>query len=182
MIEYVEMMFLKKAFSTTFEFEKDINNKLLRTFIFVFTELGSSFGAAIIITVIAFVSGYKTLLIFVPIYSVQLGITELIKFILKSPRPKTIIKNNLWGMKLTSGAFPSGHSSNIFTLAMLISFYYRVNTSLAILIFSIAGAVSLSRIFLGKHYVIDVIAGALLGIIISILGAFYIEVLLLKII
>jgi len=156
----------------SFDFEKDINNTFVKKFIFIFTELGSSVGAGIMMLAISIISGYRTMIVFIPIYLIQLFITELIKFILKSPRPKTILKNNLWGMNFSSGAFPSGHTSNIFTLATLMTIYYRYNTIFTILVFGIAGTVAISRIFLGKHYLVDIIGGAFLGLSISILGSY----------
>lgn len=166
------MELLNKTLRTTFEFEKDINNIPLRKFIFAFTELGSSIGASLIMLAIAVISGYRSLFIFVPIYFIQLVISELIKFILKSPRPKTVLKKNLWGMTLSSGAFPSGHTSNIFAIATTMTIYYKYDLFLTLIVFAIAGGVAVSRIFLGKHYLIDIIGGAFLGISVSILGSY----------
>lgn len=166
------MKLLNDLLRTTFEFEKDVNNIHLRKFLFIITELGSSIGAAIIMCAIAIISGYESLIVFVPIYITQLTISEVIKFTLKSPRPKTIVKRNLWGMTFSSGAFPSGHTSNIFTIATTLTIYYKFSTPLTLSVFAIAGIVAISRIFLGKHYLIDIIGGALLGIFISVLGSY----------
>ena len=166
------MKLINSLLKTSFDFEKDIGNTYIKKFIFIFTELGSSFGAGIILVGIALISGYQALFAFVPIYLAQLLITEGIKFLYKIPRPKAIFKNNLWGMKLSSGAFPSGHTSNIFTLATLMTIYYKYNIPTTIFVFGIAGSVAITRIFLGRHYLADVIGGAILGILMSIIGSY----------
>ena len=166
------MKLINSLLKTSFDFENDIENFRIKKFIFIFTELGSSFGAGIILVGIAIISGYQALFAFVPIYLTQLLIAEGMKFIFKIPRPKTTFKNNLWGMKLSSGAFPSGHTSNIFTLATLMTIYYKYNIAETIFVFGVAGLVAITRIFLGKHYLVDVIGGAFLGILVAIIGSY----------
>lgn len=59
-------------------------------------------------------------------------------------------------------SFPSGHTSTAFCCAYTISRQYP---QWAIPAYSIAGAVGVSRITLNQHYLGDVLAGALIGII-----------------
>jgi membrane-associated phospholipid phosphatase len=59
-------------------------------------------------------------------------------------------------------SFPSGHTSSAFCCAYLISTHYP---QWSIPSYSLAGSVGLSRIVLDKHYLGDVLAGALIGII-----------------
>ena len=172
------MKLINSLLKTSFDFENDIKDSRIKKFIFIFTELGSSFGAGVILIGIAIISGYRALFAFVPIYLTQLLIAEGIKFLFKIPRPKTNFKNNLWGMKLSSGTFPSGHTSNIFTLATLMTIYYKYNLVETMVVFGVAGLVAITRIFLGKHYLADVIGGAFLGILISIIGSYTLIMLL----
>ncbi len=58
-------------------------------------------------------------------------------------------------------SFPSGHTSTVFAVATIISYEYP---DWRIPAYSLAGAVGLSRIALGRHYVGDVLAGAAIGI------------------
>ena len=61
-------------------------------------------------------------------------------------------------------SFPSNHALNSIALAQIFSnIYYRKR----IYLFGFAFLVMLSRIYIGVHYPIDVIAGALIGITIS---------------
>lgn len=156
--------------SLTLEIERDINNKFVKWALFIITEIGSSISAGIIFIVLAFISGIQVLYVFVPVYLFQLAIVEAIKLILQQPRPKSGQKN-LFGLAVASGSFPSGHTSNIFTIAFLISNYYQFGILETSLIFSIAGLVAFSRIVLRKHYIIDVLCGGVIGLLLAICGS-----------
>jgi undecaprenyl-diphosphatase len=57
-------------------------------------------------------------------------------------------------------SFPSGHSLNAFALCGVLSPAFTVAAPLFALV---AGSVAASRLVLGRHYLSDVLAGALLG-------------------
>jgi undecaprenyl-diphosphatase len=68
-----------------------------------------------------------------------------------------------------SYSFPSGHATNIFTAMVFLSWMYR---KLAPLFILVAISVAYSRVYVGVHYPIDIIGGAVLG---SATAAFFIE-------
>ncbi|QPJ62711.1 MAG: phosphatase PAP2 family protein [Candidatus Nitronauta litoralis] len=67
----------------------------------------------------------------------------------------------------TSFSFPSNHASNSFTLATLIAL---LNRNIAPLTFTLAGMVSISRVYLGVHYPTDILGGATCGIVMGYFG------------
>ncbi len=72
-------------------------------------------------------------------------------------------------------SFPSRHAYSIFVIAVLFA-YYSIAASVALFVLGICLAVS--RVFLGIHFVRDVVAGALLG---AAAGALGIAIMLLNI-
>jgi membrane-associated phospholipid phosphatase len=65
-----------------------------------------------------------------------------------------------------SASFPSGHAATAFAAAVAVgAFHPRVRWPLV----GLAGLVGLSRIYLGVHYVLDVLAGAALGIAVGLI-------------
>jgi len=63
-----------------------------------------------------------------------------------------------------SKSFPSSHAVNNFAAATILSFFYKQYKKIFLFI---AILISYSRIYVGVHYPSDVIAGALVGILIG---------------
>jgi membrane-associated phospholipid phosphatase len=67
--------------------------------------------------------------------------------------------NMLVGMK-TSPSFPSGHATNSMAVALFFAHFYPRRR---LYYFIAAAAVAFSRVYVGVHYPLDILAGALLG-------------------
>lgn len=63
-----------------------------------------------------------------------------------------------------TASFPSGHSATAFVLAGFLS---QIFAAASPLIYSIAILVALSRLYLQSHYLSDVSAGSLIGILLT---------------
>ena len=89
------------------------------------------------------------------------GLVEFgLKHAVGRPRPAPVLP--LLGPELDS--FPSGHATSVFAVATAIaSFYPGLHWPL----YALAGAISLGRVYLARHYLSDVIAGAVIGLVIA---------------
>lgn len=95
-----------------------------------------------------------------------LGVSVFMKLVLRRERPETLYAAN---MRFKSYSFPSGHAFGsivLYGLFAYLSFLYLTPffaivtaTALTLLIFLIG----LSRVYLGAHFVFDVLGGWLLG-------------------
>ena len=63
-------------------------------------------------------------------------------------------------------SFPSGHATSVFTVATAFASFYP---GLRPLLYALAAAVAVGRVYLARHYVSDIVAGATIGIVIAIL-------------
>jgi hypothetical protein len=61
-------------------------------------------------------------------------------------------------------SFPSGHATSVFAVAAVFAaFYPRVSW----LLYALAAAIAFGRVYLERHYVSDVLAGALIGLAVA---------------
>jgi len=89
-----------------------------------------------------------------------------IKFIVRRKRPE-----GEWGgiyRNTDPHSFPSGHAARSFFIAVIASGLSPV--WLAIILWAWAPLVALARVAMGVHYVSDVVAGAIVGIVVAIIG------------
>jgi len=91
---------------------------------------------------------------------ILLVLVSAIKFAVNQSRPCDGQENCEWG-----STFPSFHSANAFAIAILLTLAYP---RFAVLLFPLAIAVAYSRVALNFHFVIDTIAGALIGFAVAI--------------
>ena len=68
--------------------------------------------------------------------------------------------------RLSASSFPSVHSARAFFLGITL---FEISLPLGIFMTLAAALVAFSRVYLRKHYLLDVLAGALLGLLLSFL-------------
>ena len=93
-------------------------------------------------------------------------ITSAIKLAVERERPPATVLDPepLVGVPTTS-SFPSGHASTSFACAYVIT---RLAPRLTVVVYLLAALIALSRVYVGVHFPLDVLAGALLGTVVAI--------------
>jgi membrane-associated phospholipid phosphatase len=88
----------------------------------------------------------------------------LIEFGLKHlvGRPRPAAAGTLLAPEFDS--FPSGHATSVFAVATALASWYP---ALRWPLYALASAIALGRVYLERHYLSDVIAGALIGVAIA---------------
>lgn len=174
LMAFLLLMVIVLSKATAFILANFYHSKGLDTFFTWYTWLGDG-AVAVLIVLVFLLLGNKLLagkLFFSFIVS---GITaQLIKNLFHAPRPGSFFSPQTYPHFIAgvthSGmhSFPSGHTTTAFAVAATLACYYRQKTPCA-LFFILAAGVGYSRIYLGQHFVEDVLAGMMLGISTAIL-------------
>jgi membrane-associated phospholipid phosphatase len=108
---------------------------------------------------------------------IALIIVNSLKYFTGIMRPPAVIDKeviNIIGPAIIRRSFPSGHTVTIFTLTGIMLFYFRsiyVRLSLILL----ALLVGISRIAVGVHWPVDVLAGAAFGSMFAVSGVYFVK-------
>ncbi|MBI5680589.1 MAG: phosphatase PAP2 family protein [Methanobacterium sp.] len=94
-------------------------------------------------------------------------LTEFLKYIVVRPRPYNVLESVHLLTTMDGYSWPSGHTIAAFTGATLIGREY--GTLCLILLILLASIVGFSRIYIGVHYPLDVVSGALIGVLLALL-------------
>jgi undecaprenyl-diphosphatase len=151
-----------------------INNNfrdLINTFFKQITELGSLVITAVIILAAYFFHKDIAIRMFIGIIAVTI-ISIIIKSLFFYERPdkhkiKTLID------RIDASSFPSVHSARITVLVYwFVNYTHNIMTHVTFIIIGVL--VLYSRIYLKKHYFRDVLAGMILGLIVSMITNYFI--------
>ena len=93
-------------------------------------------------------------------------IAGLVKLTFHSPRPFTILENvRQLAVPTEPNSFPSGHSASTLAVVTVLVWMLRENKVIVVLLALFAFLIGFSRVYIGLHYPLDVLTGALIGII-----------------
>jgi membrane-associated phospholipid phosphatase len=137
----------------------------------VITQVGSGFFA-LGLALLLYLFGPRLLS-----YELMLGtlslwmIVEMVKFLVNRSRPFIhLTQARILGFRAIGRSFPSGHTSQAFFMATLVSQHFHANAWVVFVLYALALTVGITRMYVGAHYPRDVIAGAILGSVWGFLG------------
>ena len=146
------------------------HSKGLDAFFQLITHLGDGWTIVFVSAALLFVSVRLSLLQIISYAS-----SGIISIVLKNTlfseckRPYYYLKSDATLYKMSDftyfieHSFPSGHTTSIFALMTLFALTYNKSKLLLLLFFIFALLVAYSRIYLSQHFLIDVLAGSLIG-------------------
>jgi len=119
---------------------------------------------------------HRVLFLFVSISASGL-LSSLIKWLAGRNRPMNLFNNGQFGfdyfrMIHESTSFPSGHTVTAFSLAAAVGILFP---GLRIPVFAFAVAIGISRIMITAHYLSDVLAGAGIGILCTLVVKYFFD-------
>ena len=157
-------------------FFRNISNNFLDFLMEVFSFLGEQFVVVIILALIYFIYDKKVGRKIAFVIFTSINLNGIIKGTVQRIRP-FVYDLNLDPARLetaTGYSFPSGHTQNSSTVFYTVSNHFKKNY-LWIITILITILIGFSRIFLGVHYVTDVIVGMALGILCAFLFSYLYE-------
>jgi membrane-associated phospholipid phosphatase len=144
------------------------------------TDLGNGWFAVIIAAVLTLFS-YRKAFIVITAWGVTSLFAQLIKNIVKAPRPKLYFQNQISHIHFVKGtyldmhnSFPSGHTVTAFSLAVLFT-YWSKNKAWGPIFLLIAVMVGYSRMYLSEHFFEDVTAGSVIGLVITVIWLYWLD-------
>lgn len=99
--------------------------------------------------------------IFVALALARLAITGPLALIAKRQRPFVKLGFTPPFVPLTSGSFPSGHTSALFAVSTIV---FLADPLWGAAYFALSSLVALGRVFIGVHWPLDIFAGVLIGL------------------
>lgn len=135
--------------------------------------------SALVVAAALFARSEKLLSMFLSA-AIALGVADFVSFrfvkqIVARERPCRLLEDVHLVLNQCGGSygFTSNHASNAFAVWVIVAFGYGLRSSTSLACIWLASLVALSRVYLGVHFVGDILGGALLG---SLLGVALVKV------
>lgn len=110
----------------------------------------------------------KLVALFIAFVLSVISVEIILKNLVRRLRPELVIPFTIIvGSKSGSYSFPSGHATIAFAAAYVLGQHHR---RMKWIYYLLAILIAFSRIYVGEHYPVDVIAGSLLGLLIGVIS------------
>ncbi len=144
-----------------FRVVNSVDDPILNAFFYYFSFLGSGF---VLIPVAAYLwlrnrEKLKSLLLALLI---ETALVSVLKVALNQPRPALLLEDVKLLVPLYHRSFPSGDTAMAFMLAGVLS--YGEGFLFKLLAYGYAVIIGIGRMYLGVHFPLDVLVGALIGL------------------
>jgi len=146
----------------------------LDTFFMYLTFLGDGVFAITICIIYLLMRRWSRACQLISAFVVSALLAQILKNVFSMPRPKQFFPAGQYPYFIDGythigfASFPSGHSTSIFALATLLALFDK-NKKGNVAYLLVAVAVGYSRIYLGQHFLGDVLTGSCLGVLTAVL-------------
>jgi membrane-associated phospholipid phosphatase len=137
------------------------------------TDIGLGLVTIVIAAIMALFN-YRKAFLLGSAYAITSLFAQLIKHIARAPRPKLYFHDQLSHIHFVKGmyidmtdSFPSGHTVTAFSTAVVITYLLK-NKNWSVLLLVAACLVGYSRIYLSEHFFEDVMAGSIIGVLLTV--------------
>ena len=157
-----------------------LHHGALDYFFIPYTYLGDGWFTVVIAIILFFSKKRYLALMIISSFALSGIITQILKFFIDEARPayylaKTNYPYFIDGVTLHNlHSFPSGHTTSAFALAATLGFAVK-NKNYSILFLLMAALAGYSRIYLGQHFMNDVLVGSIIGMLSAIFCWVYLE-------
>jgi membrane-associated phospholipid phosphatase len=155
--------------ATSFIYLNPYHRNILDTFFIYLTFLGDGLFAVMVIVLFLLLRRWSPALQLLTAFLLSAGVAQVLKSFFSMPRPKQFFTPGQYSYFITGvthtgfASFPSGHSTSIFALATLLALFEK-NKKANVVYLLVAVGVGYSRIYLGQHFLGDVLMGAFIGV------------------
>jgi membrane-associated phospholipid phosphatase len=160
---------LSKTKTDGFIFLNPYHNKILNLFFMIYTNVGDGLFSIVIFLLLLYfrraLIGWEIVITFL----LSGLIAQILKNAFPMPRPKTLLGDEHYAYFINgythvgNASFPSGHTASAFGLATILTLFSK-NKKWGAVYLLLAMLVGYSRIYLGQHFLQDVLAGAVTGV------------------